>query len=151
MIWFYPLNELDITGYEVLIVLLLSPLLLLIPPVKRFATSTVGLAIVRATAVLSLASYQAPTTPTRLIVLSTGNAAANIAMFGVLYGGCSARRRYSTVTHLLSFLSVCLSSVDTLWYGMYGYTDVSILALFQSGDSFSHTFFCYLFVSGGSH
>lgn len=95
MIWFYPLNELDITGYEVLVVLLLSPILLVIPPVRHFATSTVGLTIVRATAVLCLASFQAPTTLTRLIVLSVGNAAGNIAMFGILYGGCKSKRRCS--------------------------------------------------------
>jgi hypothetical protein len=102
MIWFYPLNELDITGYEALVVLMLSPLLLVISPIKYFSTSPMGFTIVRATAVLSLASYQMPTTLSRLVMLSVGNAAANIAMFGVCFGGCSPRRRYGSlfVCHL---------------------------------------------------
>ena len=109
MVWFYPLNELDITGYELFIVLLLSPLLLVIPPVRYFATSTVGLSILRAVSVLCLASFQAQTTLMRLIVLSVGCAAANIAMFGIYYGGCRSRRRYGDVRFLAAYVgSVCL-------------------------------------------
>ncbi|KAK2161800.1 hypothetical protein LSH36_109g01014 [Paralvinella palmiformis] len=73
MIWFYPLNELEISGYEAFAVLLFSPILLGIRPFKMFfQLNGFGLAVLRCLSVASLASFQAPSTLLRLIILSFG-------------------------------------------------------------------------------
>lgn len=73
MIWFYPLNELEISGYEGFAVFLLSPILLGFGKVREFLqTDGFGLVTLRCLSVASLASFQAPSTLTRLIILSVG-------------------------------------------------------------------------------
>ena len=47
MIWFYPLNELEISGYEAVAVVLFSPLLLGIPFIKQLVTGRWMVALFR--------------------------------------------------------------------------------------------------------
>lgn len=71
MIWFYPLNELEISGYEAFAVMMFSPILF-VGIVRRVCQSRWGLAVLRLGALASLASFQAPSTLTRLVVLACG-------------------------------------------------------------------------------
>lgn len=34
MVWYYPMNELEISGYEVFVLAWLSPIILVIPPLR---------------------------------------------------------------------------------------------------------------------
>ena len=80
MIWFYPLCALEISGYETLCVLWFSPLLMLIGPIRRGASSPLGLLLLRLLTLVGVASYQAPTTLSRLIVLAVGNMFAMLTL-----------------------------------------------------------------------
>lgn len=80
MIWFYPLCALEISGYETLCVLWFSPLLMLIGPIRRGASSPLGLLLLRLLTLVGVASYQAPTTLSRLIVLAIGNMFAMLTL-----------------------------------------------------------------------
>lgn len=72
MIWFYPLNELEISGYETFAVVLLSPVVMKISFISRFISSPVGLTIVRLCSMVGVVSFRAPTTFSRLILLMFG-------------------------------------------------------------------------------
>ncbi|ELT95898.1 hypothetical protein CAPTEDRAFT_227654 [Capitella teleta] len=72
LIWFYPLNELDITGYEAFALVLFSPVLLTLPTVRCMLTSRPCMAVLRLTSVFCLASVQASDTLSRLMFLCAG-------------------------------------------------------------------------------
>ena len=72
MIWFYPLNELEISGYEAFAVFFMTPLLLVVPPLRWLLTHPWIVALLRLGALACVASFQAPTTLQRLIVLAVG-------------------------------------------------------------------------------
>ena len=59
MIWFYPLNELDITGYEVFAAVWLIPLITALSPVRRCVRSTVGIFVLEAGMLAGILSFQA--------------------------------------------------------------------------------------------
>jgi len=73
MIWFYPLNELDITGYEIFVVVVFSPLVWLFGSLVRnlFQKEFFQLAML-ILMLVGISSFQAPTTLNRLILLSVG-------------------------------------------------------------------------------
>ena len=75
MIWFYPLNELEITGYEVFALAGISPLLLGIKPLRKLLSNRWILALLRLIVCACIYSFQLPTTDQRLIVLAIGVAA----------------------------------------------------------------------------
>ena len=72
MIWFYPLNELEISGYESFVVALFSPALAGIPAVRRALNNRWVVAVLRLLTLASLSSFQMSTTLHRLIVLAFG-------------------------------------------------------------------------------
>ena len=63
----------EISGYESLAVLWLSPLLLLLGPVRRALTTPSGLLLLRLLMMVGVASFQVNTLLTRLAVLAVGN------------------------------------------------------------------------------
>jgi hypothetical protein len=82
MIWFYPLNELEITGYEAFAVVLLSPVVVNVSFVSRFISSHVGLAMMRLFSMVGVISFQASTTFSRLLLLMFGCGCAMLWLCG---------------------------------------------------------------------
>ena len=93
MIWFYPLNELEISGYEAFALVKLSPLLLGIGPLRRLLQSRWVMALQRLVCVACLGSFQAPSTLQRLIVLCVGCFFVQIVWTSSLWSS-SVHQRY---------------------------------------------------------
>jgi len=73
LIWFYPLNELDITGYEAFVVVVFSPVLWLLGRhSQRALKSQVCQVFCHLLMLVGVVSFQAETTLTRLVMLSVG-------------------------------------------------------------------------------
>ena len=80
MIWFYPLNELELSGYEVFALTFFSPVLVGIPGSLSFLQRRWMIGSLRLASVASLASFQASTTLLRLIILALGTGAAMLVV-----------------------------------------------------------------------
>ena len=63
----------EISGYESLAVVWFSPLLVLIGPLRRAVATPLGLLVLRLLSLVGVASYQAPTLLSRLVLLAVGN------------------------------------------------------------------------------
>ena len=104
LIWFYPLNELELSGYEAFAIVLFSPALLGAPPLRR---AVIGggrawpLAAFRLVALASLASFRAAGTLPRLVALCAGCFAVMIVLTATLWSR-SPRQRYGTALRLRS-------------------------------------------------
>ena len=85
MIWFYPLNELEISGYEAFIVTILSPILTRTNILLRFSGTIHGLTFWRALSLVGIVSFQAPTTLIRLMMLSFGSGKAMLWFCGMIW------------------------------------------------------------------
>ena len=85
MIWFYPLNELEISGYEAFIVTILSPILTRTSILLRFSGTIHGLVFWRVLSLVGIASFQAPTTLIRLMMLSFGCGTAMLWFCGMIW------------------------------------------------------------------
>lgn len=85
MIWFYPLNELDISGYEAFAATWFSPILLGIPGMMSLVQNRWVLGLLRLLMVGSLASFQAPTTLTRLMILAGGAGVSMLVIAATLW------------------------------------------------------------------
>lgn len=93
MIWFYPLNELELSGYEIFAVTFFAPVLVGIPGVLKLLQNRWMLGILRLATVGSLASFQASTTLIRLAILALGTGAAML-VFTVTLWSKDSRIRY---------------------------------------------------------
>lgn len=92
MIWFYPLNELEITGYEAFSVMTLFPVFLEFTAVINFLQTYHAMCMLRLLSVASLASFQAPNTLSRLIILTLGTTCA-LLVFTITLWSPDARIR----------------------------------------------------------
>jgi len=72
MIWFYPLNDLELSGYEAFAAVYWSPLILGIPTLLPFIQNRWILGVLRLLVVASLGSFQLGTTLQRLVTLALG-------------------------------------------------------------------------------
>lgn len=70
MIWFYPLNELEITGYEVFVLALFAPIILKLKFILKFFQSKLGDMFLQLSTILCLLSFQAPDTFWRLCIIA---------------------------------------------------------------------------------
>ena len=112
MIWFYPLNELEISGYEAFVVTTLSPIFVGFGPVLHFANSVPGLALLRTLSLVGVASFQAPTTLIRLIILAAGCGTAMLWFCGMIWSR-DAKERWASVTErVLSYCSYWLLNLN---------------------------------------
>lgn len=75
----------QVSGFEILALLWLSPVLVGFKSVRNFVTSPHGLLLVRILAMMGMASFQAPSTLFRLMMLSAGNFFAMLALVGSLW------------------------------------------------------------------
>lgn len=86
MVWFFPLCALEVSGYEVVILLWFSPLLALFGPVRRALATPSALLVFRLLTLVGVASYQTPTSLARLLVLGVGNSFAFLAFVSMWWG-----------------------------------------------------------------
>lgn len=86
VVWFYPLCAMQVSGFEAIAFLWLSPAIMAVGPLRRFLCSPLGLLLVRLGTIVGVASYQAPTTLSRLLVLGVGNCFAMLALAGTWWG-----------------------------------------------------------------
>lgn len=108
MIWFYPLNELEISGYEAFALALFSPLLIGIPKLGDFLCNRWSTAVLRLISVASLASFQAPSTLQRLIILCLGCSSVMLVFSASIFSSSSKQRALSIwglVLGLFAFLA----------------------------------------------
>lgn len=82
VLWFFPLCAMEVSGFEAIAILWLSPVLMVVSPLRRFLTSPLGLMLIRLCSMVGVASYQAPTTLSRLLVLGVGNFFAMLVLAG---------------------------------------------------------------------
>ncbi|CAG5122553.1 unnamed protein product, partial [Candidula unifasciata] len=113
MIWFYPLNELEISGYEVFAVVWLSPIVCLIPGVLPFLQNKWVLNLLRLVTVSSLASFQAPDTLSRLTILAIGAGVSMLVLAATLWNP-SKPIRYRSYWGLILGLHAFLAG--RVWY-----------------------------------
>ena len=92
MIWFYPLNELEISGYETFVVALFSPILAGIPAVRRALSNRWVIAVLRLLTLASVASFQMSTTLHRLIALAFGCFSVMLVLTASLWSGSQYQR-----------------------------------------------------------
>jgi len=85
IVWFYPLCMMEISYYEVLGFLWMSPVLMKVQCIRRFVTSPCGLMLLRAMTMIGVGSFLAPTTIVRLILSSIGNFFAILSLAGSLW------------------------------------------------------------------
>ena len=85
MIWFYPLNELEISGYEAFAAVWLSPVLCGIPRFLSLIRNRWFLGLLRLACVGSLASFQAPSTLSRLVTLAVGAGLSSLVLAATLF------------------------------------------------------------------
>ena len=72
----------EVSGYEVVAIFWLSPLVMAIRPIRKFLTSPFGLMLMRVCAMMGVASYQAPSTLSRLVILGVANFFAMLVLAG---------------------------------------------------------------------
>lgn len=139
MIWFYPLNELEISGFEAFAVCLFSPALIGLPFVGHILTCRWTVAFLRLASVASLASFQLSTTLQRLVVLSAGCSSVMLVLCVSLFS-TSAKERSLTcwglVLGLLSFVSsrIWFTSFVPAWWDSWSNTVVIAVSAIAAVD-----------------
>lgn len=86
MLWFFPLCALEVSGYEPIVILWFSPILALWSPVRRALATPAALLVLRLLTLVGVASYQSPTSLSRLIVLAVANMFAVLALVSMWWG-----------------------------------------------------------------
>ena len=94
-IWFYPLNELEITGYEAFALMWLSPLLTFLPAVDRMVRHKHGIISLKLLVVAGVLSLHLPDTLTRLIVVTFSNGCVILWLCSVIWDRNTTRRSLS--------------------------------------------------------
>ena len=76
------LPSVQVSGFEIIAILWFSPIVMVIGPIRRGLTSPLGLMLMRLCMMIGVASYQAPSTLSRLIILGVGNMFAMLVLAG---------------------------------------------------------------------
>ncbi|XP_022086464.1 PGAP2-interacting protein-like [Acanthaster planci] len=113
MVWFYPMNELQITGYEALGLIWLLPVVCTVGAIRNAVETRWGLFVLRLVCVLSIGSFQASTTLQRLVFLTVGNGAATLLLCGMLWNRSLHQRSSSFWGLMIGFFALLVSRV---WY-----------------------------------
>ncbi|XP_060567906.1 PGAP2-interacting protein-like [Ruditapes philippinarum] len=111
MIWFYPLNDLEISGYEAFAALWFTQILAGIPLVRIFIHKWYVLGCLRGLCVCALLSFQAPTTLSRLVTLAAGNGVATLTLTATLWSPSKRIRASTCWGLLLGFIGFVVSRV----------------------------------------
>ncbi|KAJ8298251.1 LOW QUALITY PROTEIN: hypothetical protein KUTeg_024782, partial [Tegillarca granosa] len=111
MIWFYPLNELEISGYEAYAALWFTPIILGIPGMLSLVQNKWILGFLRLIMVASIGSFQAGSTLSRLIILAVGNGVAMLVFIATLWNPNAKIRTCTFWGLLLGWMSLVVSRI----------------------------------------
>lgn len=115
MVWFYPMNELEISGYEPFVLVWLLPILFEISPIRRlfsYLPRTFS-ALFQAGMLVGLASFRAPSTFLRLCLLALGTGAAMMQFTVDLQQGEWAG--YTIGYFALVVARICWRTISPAW------------------------------------
>nr|CAB3234973.1 PGAP2-interacting protein [Phallusia mammillata] len=114
MIWFYPLNELDVTGYEAFVVVAFSPVLFICRgTINEIFGSHGAIQLYLVLMLGGCASFHAPSTLSRLVGLSFGVAAAFLMQASTWWSEDEQERKLAFWGHTIGFIALLSSRV---WY-----------------------------------
>ncbi|XP_064637342.1 PGAP2-interacting protein-like isoform X2 [Lineus longissimus] len=113
LIWFFPMNSLELSGYEAYALIWCMPVVLRIPGVWNFADQYSVKSALRLTSLASFASFQVSETLERLIILAGGNGAA-LTVFALTLWSKSEYQRSLTFWGLIMGFFATLAG--RVWY-----------------------------------
>ncbi|KAM7440366.1 Protein cwh43 [Porites harrisoni] len=139
MIWFYPLNELEISGYEAFVVTVLSPIFTGFSALLQFSGTIHGLAFWRVLSLVGVASFQAPTTLIRLIMLAFGCGTAMLWFCGMIWNKDPKERVLSFWGLILGFfllltLRISYITVNPIWSDVTSNRVILLIAVIATMD-----------------
>ncbi|XP_069487786.1 PGAP2-interacting protein isoform X2 [Ambystoma mexicanum] len=139
MIWYYPLQVLGLSGYEILAAAYLSPFLLLIGPLWKLTNHPWILAFLRLIVIGSVASYQASGTLLRLIILAVGVSASLLVQATTWWSGTSLQRNcriwgFILGQMLLVSLRIWYTSLNPIWSCAASNTVILLVGIIATFD-----------------